>query len=290
MNKRIWIPLALLLLLLVAAVVFVSIELSRSKQENIELTKNFELDRQELEDEYTSFAKKYDELQFTIQNDSLAHKLTAEKAKVQHLLEELKSVKASNASEIRRLKKELATLRKVLFSYVQQIDSLNRENQGLRAQTQEMTQKYEAAAARATNLAQEKEDLSERVSRAAQLDATGISLLAKNKKGKKARKMKDVQQLQVDFTIARNPTAYTGMRAVYIRIVKPNNTVLGRGDTFRYENRALPYSIKKMIEYTGEETPLTVYWDVDEFLYEGSYRVEIFSDGLLIGTKTFTLD
>ena len=87
MNKRIWIPLALLLLLLVAAVVFVSIELSRSKQENIELTKNFELDRQELEDEYTSFAKKYDELQFTIQNDSLAHKLTAEKAKVQHLLE-----------------------------------------------------------------------------------------------------------------------------------------------------------------------------------------------------------
>ena len=290
MNKRIWIPLALLLLLLVAAVVFVSIELSRSKQENIELTKNFELDRQELEDEYTSFAKKYDELQFTIQNDSLAHKLTAEKAKVQHLLEELKSVKASNASEIRRLKKELATLRKVLFSYVQQIDSLNRENQGLRAQTQEMTQKYEAAAARATNLTQEKEDLYERVSRAAQLDATGISLLAKNKKGKKARKMKDVKQLQVDFTIARNPTADTGMRAVYIRIVKPNNTVLGRGDTFRYENRALPYSIKKMIEYTGEETPLTVYWDVDEFLYEGSYRVEIFSDGLLIGTKTFTLD
>ena len=290
MNKRIWIPLALLLLLLVAAVVFVSIELGRSKQENIELTKNFELDRQELEDEYTSFAKKYDELQFTIQNDSLAHKLTAEKAKVQHLLEELKSVKASNASEIRRLKKELATLRKVLFSYVQQIDSLNRENQGLRAQTQEMTLKYEAAAARATILAQEKEDLSERVSRAAQLDATGISLLAKNKKGKKARKMKDVKQLQVDFTIARNPTADTGMRAVYIRIVKPNNTVLGRGDTFRYENRALPYSIKKMIEYTGEETPLTVYWDVDEFLYEGSYRVEIFSDGLLIGTKTFTLD
>lgn len=290
MNKKIWIPLAVVLALLLAAVVYVSIELSRSKQENVELTKNFELDRQELESEYTSFAKKYDELQFTIQNDSLAQKLTAEKAKVQHLLEELRTVKASNASEIRRLKKELATMRKVLFSYVQQIDSLNRENQGLRAQNEEVTAKYQQAAAQVSNLAQEKEDLTERVSRAAQLDASNISLLAKNKKGKKARKMKDVTQLQVDFTIARNPTADTGMRAVYVRIVKPNNTVLGNGNTFRYENRVIPYSIKKMIEYTGEETPITVYWNVEEFLYEGSYRVEIFSDGLLIGTRTFTLD
>mgnify|MGYP000820422310 FL=1 len=61
-------------------------------------------------------------------------------------------------------------------------------------------------------------------------------------------------------------------------------------NTFPYENRELVYSIKKYIEYNGEEQNVTVYWDVEEFLYAGSYRVDIFSDGTLIGSQSFNLD
>ena len=43
-------------------------------------------------------------------------------------------------------------------------------------------------------------------------------------------------------------------------------------------------------EYNGEEQPVTVYWDVEEFLYAGNYRIDIFADGTLIGTQDFTLD
>ncbi len=46
--------------------------------------------------------------------------------KTQRLLEELRTVKSSNATEIRRLKKELANLRKVMIGYINQIDSLNK--------------------------------------------------------------------------------------------------------------------------------------------------------------------
>ena len=79
---------------------------------------------------------------------------------------------------------------------------------------------------------------------------------------------------------------------MYIRITKPDNDVLtkSQSNTFQYENRTLNYSIKKYIEYTGEEQNVTVYWNVEEFLYAGTYRVDIFADGILIGSQRFTLD
>ena len=45
-----------------------------------------------------------------------------------------------------------------------------------------------------------------------------------------------------------------------------------------------------VIEYNGEEQDITVYWDVEEFLYAGNYRVDIFADGNLIGSQPFILD
>lgn len=126
---------------------------------------------------------------------------------------------------------------------------------------------------------------------AAQLDATGITLEAQNKRGKKARKIKDAVKLKIDFTIAKNITAETGERTLYVRIAKPDNSVLTQNssDTFTYENRQLPYSIKKYIEYNGEEQNVTVYWNVEEYLYAGTYQVYIFTDGTMIGSKEFTL-
>ena len=80
--------------------------------------------------------------------------------------------------------------------------------------------------------------------------------------------------------------------AIYVRITKPNQEVLTKNaaNTFAYENRNLTYSIQKFIEYTGEEQNVTVYWDVEEFLQAGTYRIDIFADGNLIGNGQFTLD
>lgn len=86
----------------------------------------FQLDKEDLENEYSRFVQEYDELKFKVTNDSLGVLLEQEQLKTQRLLEELRTVKSSNATEIRRLKKELATLRKVMVGYINQIDSLNK--------------------------------------------------------------------------------------------------------------------------------------------------------------------
>lgn len=280
------------LIILVIAIIAVTYLLFQEKREKSDMTQLFNLEKEEMENEYTRFANQYDELQYQLSNDSLINVLESEKIKTQRLLEELRSVKTTNAKEIMRLKKELATVRSVLRTYIVQIDSLNRVNQVLKEENKQVRQKYSEAARQITNLAEEKKKLNEKVELASQLDATNIWIKAKNKRDKEAKKVKDVVKFAIGFTIVKNISAPTGERTLYIRITKPDNDVLtkSQSNTFQYENRTLNYSIKKYIEYTGEEQNVTVYWNVEEFLYAGTYRVDIFADGILIGSHRFTLD
>jgi hypothetical protein len=85
-------------------------------------------------------------------------------------------------------------------------------------------------------------------------------------------------------------TATNGTRTVYVRIQNPGGNTLSGGGTFAYENRSLEYTMKKNIEYTGEETPVTLYWTVSQMLEAGDYRVSIFVDGNMIGSRTFSFN
>ena len=207
------------------------------------------------------------------------------------LLEELRQVKTSNAAEIMRLKKELKTVRAVLRTYVIQIDSLNKINAALQEENKEVKSKYSAATRQISSLAKEKESLNEKVTLASQLDATNIVTEPLNKRNREAKRATDVKKLAISFTIVKNITAKTGNKTIYVRIAKPDNEVLSKSDsnTFAYEDRNISYSIKKMIEYTGEEKSVTVYWDVEEFMPSGTYNVYIFADGNMIGQNSFNL-
>ena len=283
--------LIIIIVLLIAIIGGVSFFAFYQVKENQEMTELFAIEKEEMENEYTTFATQYDELQIQINNDSLREKLASEKLKTQRLLEELRQVKSSNAAEIMRLKKELKTVRAVLRSYVIQIDSLNRINEALTTENKEVKKKYSEATRQINTLAEEKKTLNEKVTLAAQLDATNITIESKNKRGKSTNKVKNVKKIAVSFTLVKNITAKTGERTLYVRIAKPDNEILSKSasDTFAYENRELTYSIKKYIEYTGEEQNVTVYWDVEEYLPAGTYNVYIFSDGTMIGQQTFKL-
>lgn len=277
---------------LVIAIIGITYLLFTEKKANRELVQEFQLDKEDLENEYSQFVQKYDELKFTVTNDSLALLLEQEQLKTQRLLEELRIVKSSNATEIRRLKKELATLRKILVGYVNQIDSLDRINKRQQQVIADVTQKYNTASQQISTLSKEKENLDKKVTLAAQLDVTNIRIEPRNKRGKVAKKVKDIVKLAISFTVVKNITAENGERTIYIRITKPDNDALTKSasNTFSYENRTLTYSIKKYIEYNGEEQNVNVFWDVEEFLYAGNYRLDIFEGGNLIGSQKFTLD
>ena len=290
MKKKILIPLVVVILALLGGMAYLFMSLQQQKQANKDMQELAELDKQEMENEYERFTLQYSEMKTKINNDSIIAQLTEEQLKTQKLLEELKQTKANDAREIARLKKELATVRAVLRDYVMQIDSLNRQNERLRAENAQVKGELAERNTQIAGLSSEKASLSEKVAIAAQLDATNIQLLALKKGNKAVKKIKDCKMMQVNFTITRNVTATNGTRTVYVRIQNPGGNTLNGGGTFAYENRHLEYTMKKNIEYTGEETSLSLYWTVSQMLEAGDYRVSIFVDGSMIGSRTFSFN
>lgn len=290
MNKKIILPIFIVIvLLLIGVVVYLTNDLKEQKQVNQEMQELAELDKKEMENEYQQFADQYSEMKTSINNDSIVAQLTKEQLRTQELLKELQQVKASDAREITRLKKELATCRAVIRSYIIEIDSLNRMNANLRAENTQIRGQYEEANRQIEGLNTEKASLSEKVAMAAQLDATGLNLNALSDNGKKAKNLKKCSKFQVTFNIAKNVTANAGNKTVYVQVKTPTNTTVGASGSMSYENRQIQYSAKKAIEYTGQETPVSVYCNANETLVAGTYKVSVFCDGNMIGARSFTL-
>ena len=275
-------------LALVGTVAYLYVNLDNQKKENKAMQELAELDKKEMENEYQQFATQYSEMKTQISNDSIIAQLTAEQENTERLLKELKDTKSNDAREIARLKRELATVRAVLRSYVIEIDSLNRLNQNLTAENSRIKGQYNEATRQIEGLNSERASLSEKVAIAAQLDATGISMQLKNKKGKKTDKTSKCKTVQVNFTIAKNVTASNGTKTFYVRITSPSGTTLGGGGTFNYQNRSLEATMRKAVEYDGRETTISTFWNVSQSLMAGTYQVSVFADGNMIGSRSFS--
>ena len=291
-------------LAVIVALVIGFIFILRSQRTELEEEKAVLVNQQRdiMEEELTKLAAEYDiqykklsagqgEQKFSLATDSLISQILAERAKVEQLQKELKASKATSAKRIDQLSREVTTLRNVLRTYVVQIDSLQATNERLRAENTEVKENYNRVTSQAQQLSSEKAHISDRVKIAAKLDATAISVTPIDKRGKHTKTLSKVVNLQIRFTISKNVTAEVGEKTFYCRITQPNDELLvkaGAG-TFAFEGKQIPYSIRREIEYNGEETPLVMYWPVEESLQSGTYQLRIFADGNLIGSASFSL-
>ena len=280
------------MLILLAAVFFFWQKSKTTETEMAEMVEMMTYEKEQLEQEYADVSVEMEGFSYKTNNDSILKLLDQEQTRVQLLLDELKTVKATNARRITELKKELASVRKVLIYYVSQVDSLNRINTKLVTENRSVTKKYQEATKTAEQLATEKKQLTEIVSIAAQLDARNIMITTLNSRSRKTTRLSKIALIQFDFSIAKNTTAETGKKIVYLRIMTPDDDVLQKRatDLFPFENQTIQYSCKKEIEYGGEELSTTLFWNVEEMLVAGTYRVDIFVDAHLIGTQTFKLE
>ena len=293
MNKNKYIALIVgivVLALCVCALVWMNLQ---QKTEIKEIVEQMEFEKEQLEDEYEELAIQFDGYQTPdIHNDSLVELLSQEKQRVQDLLEELRITKVTNARRIAELKKELATVRQVMVSYVHQIDSLDRTNKRLVKENQQVKQQYQEIARQAQQLEEERTQLAEVVSRASMLEISHFEMIALNKRDRKTTIYNQIQKLQFDYTIGRNITNKPGMKTLYMRITRPDGEVMQKSlnDVFRFENSEIDYSISKEFEYAGEEISGSLYWLVEEILQIGWYNADFFVDGELIGSFPFQIN
>ncbi len=296
-SKIMWVALALVILLVAALAVSLfqvtslkmKVDSTRAENEQLQLTN----DQLQLANEYeainSQFAR-YEDQAMQMGGDTILAKYNAAKTKIEQLLEELNSEKKKSQKRISQLQNEISTLRGLLRHYVAQVDSLGRENAGLRAENEEIRNQNQQLNSRVREVSKANENLSERMTLAEKLNVTGLSITPLKKNGKKEKNVTKAYQLMVTFTIPQNNSTPVGNKTIYLRITSPEGSLLGNAGTFSFEGSSIPCTAKKTIEYSGEEIPgVTIYWDVNTALTPGDYTVELFADNYRLTSRHFTL-
>jgi len=242
-----------------------------------------------LENDLKLLSQDYDSLQTS--NDTLNVQLKMEQEKINELLDRMKVFRNNSYFEINKYKKELGTLKGVLRDYIVQIDSLNTRNQLLTAENVRVKKQIDWVKDRNTKLEESTETMKEVISKAATLSLVDLACSPINRKGKEVKKISKTEKLVTNFTIQKNVTASTGAKAIFVRITRPDEVVLGNPENllFDFENTKLSYSATREIDYEGEQLDVAVFWDNDGSLIEGEYKVDVFAEGNHIGSAKFLM-
>ena len=173
-KKRIPVLWIILVIVLAGAIGYLWFTYSDLKQQSAEEKAELERQKVQLEDELKDIYSQYDSLK--TENDTMNLKLQAEQARIEKLLK----INANNVYKIRMYEKELGTIRKVLKSYVVQIDSLNLANQELRAENLEVRQELRRVESEKQELTEVRNELSSKVEMASVLSAKNIVIASLN--------------------------------------------------------------------------------------------------------------
>jgi len=289
-NSKIQLIIIILLALLAIFFIIDKIQQKNKTEEIIVQLEESNTEKQNISNEMKELLVQYDDLRTN--NDTLNAKLATEQKKIKGLIDQLKYVKSSNSVKIKEYKKELGTLRKIMRSYVVQIDSLYTKNKELIKENTQVKNEYRIVMSENQNLSTERDSLAGTVKKASELKAMNLSATGINKRGKNTNRISKLQKIKVCFTIDENVIALKGEKWIYLRIAKPDKYVLveSESDLFTFEGKEIAYSAKRMVNYDGKIVDMCIYWKKSEMLPEGLYYVDIFADGALIGTTAFTLN
>jgi len=280
----------IVMMLVVVLAVLSFLYFSQRKNNRIIITQ-ITAQKDSIQSELTQMIVGYDSLK--VENDTLTSQMAVARGRVKDLLDEVAQTRKISLEKINRYQKEVTTLRDIMRNYVVQIDSLNRKNQLLLAENQEVKEKVRQTESRNQLLSQEKEQLEKDLKKAATMEALGVSAVALNDRGKDTRFANRSAMIRVDFTMAKNITARKGDKNIYLRIMRPDQLLLNKSenDVFRYENMKIPFSAVREVTYEGMELPVAIFWDNQgqSPLVAGEYSIDIFTDGANIGSTKLML-
>lgn len=287
-DKKPSTALVVLVILLAIAVVFLgykyftkSTELGQTSEEKAIL----EDVKSDLEKQLRDMIVEYDSLKTN--NDSVNTLLNNEQDKIKGLLR----MRATDAEKIRKYQGELETLRKVMRSYIVQIDSLNTRNRELTAENIQVKEQLTTVETQNVELSREKDMLSTQVQLAKVLSAKNIVATSLNKSNRENSKINKVAKVKVCFTVRENAVAEAGNKDIYLRIIRPDEVVLpsGNGETFEFNGEQVIFSAKRQLEYDKKDIDMCIFWDKNADLIAGNYTVVLYAENYEIGSATFTL-
>ena len=251
-----------------------------------EKTAFFRMEKDSLEGELRDIYYRYD----TLETNSI--ELQVEMKQQQEKIGKLIGMQAEDAYKIKMYRKEMNTLRTVLRSYIVQIDSLNLQNQELLAENKQLRNTELRLNTEKKQLEQDKTQLEEIQNMATALQTSEINMVLLNKRQKETSRVRTALKVRVDFTIRANQVAPAGEKHISLRIIRPDEVVLGSPDLemISFNEEYIPVSASRIINYENEDLPVSIFWTNDGEIVPGEHTVELFSDGKMIGKSSFLLN
>ncbi|QGY43720.1 hypothetical protein GM418_08635 [Maribellus comscasis] len=280
------IVIALSVILVVVVVLFFF-----QNREHRTIVNEIKTEKDSIQNELTRIATSYDSL--STENDTINEQLLVAQTKVKDLLLEVEQTKKISYQKINDYQKQVTTLRGIMRDFAAQIDSLNTRNKELMAENLEVKEQYKEVESRNQQLNREKERLQQTVQRAAMLEARELVAEPQNDRSKETRFARRTEKIRIYFVLSKNATAKRGDKNIYTRITRPDQLLMTKSsdDLFQFEDVKIPYSAMRTVVYEGKELPVAIFWDNtnEPELMPGTYKVDLFADGNVIGETTFEI-
>ena len=250
-----------------------------------EKTEFFRMEKDSLEGELRNIYFRYD----TLETNNV--ELQADMLMQQEKIEKLIAIQKDDAYKIRMYRKEMGTLRTVLRSYIVQIDSLNLQNQELMAENKQLKNTSRRLSSEKEQLEKDKTQLEEIKNLATSLQVSNMNLVLLTKRDKETKRVRTCTKVRVDFIIRANKVAPAGEKAIFLRIIRPDQVVLGSPELEMIDlgEEQIPASSSRIITYENTDLPVSIFWANDGEIVPGEHLVELYSEGELIGNASFIL-
>jgi hypothetical protein len=97
--------------------------------------------------------------------------------------------------------------------------------------------------------------------------------------------------IKTSFTLRENRIVKPGRKTLYLKVIGPNgSTMNGKGGgSFTATGQADTFGASREIDYQGQDTDVSIYFTPTSILDKGTYRLEIYEGGNLIGKSEVIL-
>ncbi len=285
-NKTLNIIFIILFSVMAVVIGFLVYTLLTEREETEEMRVTLEFQKESLTNELNELYASYDSLQTT--SDSMNVLIEERQKEIRSLL----AIRESNAKKIRIYDEQVKSLRDVLKSYIFQVDSLNQANLRLQAENRAQQSQIRDATNANRQLEQVNRNLQGQVEKAAVVKAIMVRAEPIDDAGAIARRLRRTDKFRVCFSLAANAVAESGLKQIYIRIANPNELVLVKNvnQTFVFQGESIPYSAAREVEYEKDELEVCIFYDaIESEVMAGTYYVDVYMDGAIIGTTSFSL-
>lgn len=246
-----------------------------------------ELDSLEAQIEQVNVGKTKMSAELTAKNDSL-------KSKIKVLRGELAKGKLTVA-ELSKAQEDVKQLRYFVTKYTADIEELKKQNASLTTERDTLKTNLATVSEKATTLQKQNDDLGTKVKVGSAIKIATADVVAYKIKssGKEVdvKRASPAKKIKINFTVASNDIAQTGMHDIFVRIIDPTGNLITGADAanFNADGQDLQYTYKTSIDFKNDGSEYTIDWVNPSAFQKGSYTVLLYADGYTMGKTSFML-